>query len=146
MYFLKKKSETFELKKKSETFEAFKKYKTMMEKMTGKNIRSMKSDKGGEYMSSEFNSYCENQRINRYLTESYTLQQNDIAKKNKIILDMVRSMIKTKKISRNYGPKLCHARCTYIIDVFKRFSRIESLKNSRVATSRMLHISRYSGA
>jgi hypothetical protein len=50
------------LKKKSETFETFKKFKTMMEKMTGKNIRSMKSDKGGEYMSNEFNSYCENQR------------------------------------------------------------------------------------
>jgi transposase InsO family protein len=69
------------LEKKSEAFETFKKFKVMVEKMTGKNIRSLRSDRGGEYLSNQFKSYYENHRIRRLLTTPYTPQQNDVAKK-----------------------------------------------------------------
>jgi hypothetical protein len=62
------------LEKKSETFVTFKKFKVMVEKMTGKNIRSLRSDRDGEYLSNQFKSYYENHRIRIFLAVPYTLQ------------------------------------------------------------------------
>jgi transposase InsO family protein len=91
------------LEKKSEAFETFKNFKVMVEKITGKNIRSLRSDRGGEYLSNQFKSYYENHGIRRFLTIPYTPQHNGVAKrKNRIILDMVRSMIKTKEIPKKF--------------------------------------------
>jgi transposase InsO family protein len=91
------------LKKKSEAFETFKKFKVMVEKMMGKKIISLRSDRGGEYTSNQFKSYCENHEIRRFLTTPYTPQQNGVAeRKNKTILDMVRSIIKTKEIPKEF--------------------------------------------
>jgi transposase InsO family protein len=95
------------LKKKSEAFETFKKFKVMVEKTTGKNIRSLKSNRDGEYLSNQFKSYCENHGIRGFLTAPYTPQQNGVAeRKNKTIIDIIRSMIKSRKCRRNFGPKL----------------------------------------
>ncbi|PKU61775.1 Retrovirus-related Pol polyprotein from transposon TNT 1-94 [Dendrobium catenatum] len=47
------------LKEKSETFNVFKKFKAMVEKTTGKFIKALRSDRGGEYNSAEFTSFCE---------------------------------------------------------------------------------------
>jgi transposase InsO family protein len=91
------------LEKKSETFETFKKFKVMVEKTMGKNIRSLRSDRDNEYKFNQFKSYCENHRIHRFFTAPYTLQLNDVAeRKNKTILDMVRSMIKTKEMPKEF--------------------------------------------
>ena len=49
----------FLLKNKSETFNAFKVFKTEVENQLSKKIKVFKSDRGGEYFSSEFNSFCE---------------------------------------------------------------------------------------
>ena len=49
----------FLLKNKSETFNAFKVYKAKVENQLSKNIKVLRSDRGGEYFSSEFNSFCE---------------------------------------------------------------------------------------
>jgi transposase InsO family protein len=77
------------LEKKSEAFETFKKFKVMIEKTTGKKIRSLRLDRGGEYLSNQFKSYCENHEIRRFLTTPYTPQQNGVAeRKNRIILDV----------------------------------------------------------
>jgi transposase InsO family protein len=91
------------LEKKSEAFETFKEFKVMIEKTMGKKIRSLRSDRGGEYLSNQFKSYCENHGILRFLTAPYTPQQNDVAeRKNRTILDMVRSMIKTKEMPKEF--------------------------------------------
>jgi Integrase core domain len=42
------------LEKKSEAFEIFKKFKVMVEKTMGKKIRSLRLDRGGEYLSNKF--------------------------------------------------------------------------------------------
>jgi transposase InsO family protein len=79
------------LEEKSEAFETFKMFKVMIEKTTGKNIRSLRSDRGGEYLSNQFKSYYENHGIRRFLTTPYTPQQNGVAeRKNRTILDIVR--------------------------------------------------------
>jgi transposase InsO family protein len=69
------------LEKKSEAFETFKKFKVMVEKTTGKKIRSLRSDRGGEYLSNQFESYCENHWIRKFLTAPYTPPHNGIVEK-----------------------------------------------------------------
>jgi transposase InsO family protein len=102
------------LEKKSEAFKSFKKFKVMVEKTTGKNIRSLRSDRGGEYLSNEFKLYCENQGIRRFLTAPYTPQQNGVTeRKNRTILDMVRSMIKTKEMPKEFWAEV--VRCAMYV-------------------------------
>ena len=47
------------LKQKSEAFSAFKKFKAAVEKESGYKIKAMRSDRGGEFTSSEFQEFCE---------------------------------------------------------------------------------------
>ena len=90
-YFLKGKSKVF------------KKFKVMVEKKTGRHITVVQSDKGGEYTLTAFMEYCEEQGIKRFLTARYTPQQNGVAKrKNRTILDMVRSMLKRKRMPKEF--------------------------------------------
>jgi hypothetical protein len=51
------------LKAKSEAFEKFKEFKQMAEKETGRHIKTLQTDRGGEFLSKEFNAYCENNGI-----------------------------------------------------------------------------------
>ena len=60
------------LKEKSEAFEVFKKFKVMVERATDRQIKVVRSDRGGEYTSTTFMKYCEEQGIRRFLTAPYT--------------------------------------------------------------------------
>ena len=91
------------LQEKSEAFETFKKFKVMVEKSTGQHVRGLRSDRGGEYLSNSFKKFCDEHGIRRFLTAPYTPQQNGVAeRKNRTILDMVRSMIKTKNMPKEF--------------------------------------------
>ncbi|PWA57377.1 copia-type polyprotein [Artemisia annua] len=91
------------LKEKSQAFEAFKIFKAMVEKEKGLKIKSMRSDRGGEFLSKEFNKFCEDNGIRRFLTASYSPQQNGVVeRKNRTILNMVRSMLKIKKMPKEF--------------------------------------------
>lgn len=91
------------LKEKSQAFEAFKIFKAMVEKEKGLKIKSMRSDRGGEFLSKDFIKYCENNGIRRFLTAPYSPQQNGVVeRKNRTILNMVRSMLKNKKMPKEF--------------------------------------------
>ena len=45
------------LKYKSEVFEKFKEYKSEVENQLGQSIKVLRSDRGGEYLSQEFQDY-----------------------------------------------------------------------------------------
>ncbi|KAA0066752.1 Retrovirus-related Pol polyprotein from transposon TNT 1-94 [Cucumis melo var. makuwa] len=63
---------------KSEAFIAFRSYKVQVEKEIGSSIKVLRTDRGGEYISREFETFCENNGIKRQLTAAYTPQQNGI--------------------------------------------------------------------
>ena len=48
----------FLLKRKSDAFTAFRTYKSWVETQTGERVRCLRDDKGGEYMSEEFDAFC----------------------------------------------------------------------------------------
>ncbi|KAM2718779.1 hypothetical protein EV1_030652 [Malus domestica] len=89
------------LKQKSEVFGAFKKFKAAIEKESGCKIKAMRSDRGGEFTSKEFQEFCEANGIRRPLTVQRSPQQNGVAeRKNRTILDMARSMLKSKRLPK----------------------------------------------
>ncbi len=45
------------MKYKHESFEKFKEFKSEVEKQIGKSIKIVRSDRGGEYLSIEFNEF-----------------------------------------------------------------------------------------
>ena len=53
------------LKRKSDAFAAFKLFKAMAETQLGRKIKALHDDKGGEYMSTEFNTFCDDSGILR---------------------------------------------------------------------------------
>jgi transposase InsO family protein len=78
------------LVEKSEAFITFKSYKNRVEKETGSSIRGLRTDRGGEFTSQEFNNFCNESGIRRQLTASFTPQQNGVAeRKNRTIMNMV---------------------------------------------------------
>ena len=51
------------MKYKSESFEKFKEYRNKVEKQIGKSIKTLRSDRGGEYLSTEFTEYLKENGI-----------------------------------------------------------------------------------
>lgn len=77
------------LKFKSEAFEQFVKFKSLVEKQKGSNLKILRTDRGGEFSSGEFNQYCEKHGIHKELTAPYTPEQNGVAeRKNRTIVEM----------------------------------------------------------
>ncbi|XP_048623783.1 uncharacterized protein LOC125592576 [Brassica napus] len=76
-------------------------FKAHVEKKSGLKIKSMRYDRGGEFMSKEFLKYCEDNGIRRQLTVPITPQQNGVGeRKNRTMLEMARSMLKSKKLPK----------------------------------------------
>ena len=65
IYFLKS-------KKSKEFLQRFQEFKALVENQTGRKIRALRSDNGGEYTSKEFDGYCRQEGIRRQLTVPYT--------------------------------------------------------------------------
>ena len=55
-------------------FERFKYFKDLVENLSEKRIKILRSYNGGEFTSSEFNEYCKEAGINRELTIPYNPQ------------------------------------------------------------------------
>ena len=82
------------MRHKSESFEMFKQYQNEVQNHSGKRIKFLRSDRGGEYLSLEFTDHLKNCGIIPQLTPPGTPQWNGVSeRKNRTLLDMVRSMI-----------------------------------------------------
>jgi transposase InsO family protein len=53
------------LKEKYEAFENFKVFKALTENQTGKRLKSVRSDRGGEFISWNFKEFCDKHGIKR---------------------------------------------------------------------------------
>lgn len=77
------------LKNKNEAFDAFKKFRALVEKGPDKRIGTLRTDRGGEFTSKEFNQYCEEVGIKRHLTKPYSPQQNGVVeRRNHTMIEM----------------------------------------------------------
>nr|GEX32405.1 hypothetical protein [Tanacetum cinerariifolium] len=91
------------LKHKHEVFETFKVFQKEVENQLGKTIKSLCSDRGGEYMSKEFLDHLKDHGIIAHSTPPYTSQHNGVSeRRNKTLLDMVRSMISQTTLPKSF--------------------------------------------
>ncbi|PKI41979.1 hypothetical protein CRG98_037597 [Punica granatum] len=88
------------MKYKHESFEKFKEFKAEVEKQKGKSIKTLRSDRGGEYMSTEFGDFLKEHGIVSQFTPPGTPQLNGVSeRRNSTLLDMVRSMMSYTDLS-----------------------------------------------
>ena len=70
------------------------KWKKLVETQTGRKIKVLRSDNGGEYTSDPFLQVCQNEGIQRHFTVRHTPQQNGVAERmNRTLLEKVRCML-----------------------------------------------------
>ena len=81
-------------KNKRESFERFKEFKAQIENQIGKSIKTLRSYRAGEYLSTEFIKFLKEHGITSQLTPPGTPQLNGVSERqNRTLLDMVHSMM-----------------------------------------------------
>lgn len=84
---------------KSDTLAAVKKFQTRVEVETGRNLRVLRTDNGGEFTSVEFELYCAERGVERQHTAPYTPQQNGVVERqNQTVVTMARSLLKSRSM------------------------------------------------
>ncbi|CAL8152285.1 unnamed protein product [Prunus armeniaca] len=84
---------------KTESIYGNRKFKAMTELQSGYKIKGLRSDRGGEFLSGEFNKFCDEFGIQRQLTVAYSPQQDGVARrKNRTVVEMAKSMLHEKGI------------------------------------------------
>jgi transposase InsO family protein len=82
------------LKSKDEVFGKFKEFKVLIENLSERKIKILRSDNGGKYTSKEFAKFCKYAKIKRELTTPYNPPQNGVAERNNIpIMEVVKIAI-----------------------------------------------------
>jgi hypothetical protein len=94
---------------KSETFDTFRSFKSTVEKKTNEKVSCLRIDPGGEYLSSEFNTFYKQQGIKRQLTTTGTPQQNGLdERKNRHICETMRSLLFGAKLPTIMWEEVAH--------------------------------------
>jgi len=117
----------------------FKEFKNLVEKQSECKLKCLRTDRGGEYVSHDFDDYCKENGIVHQLTMPQTPQQNGVSeRKNRTIMNMVRYMLKEKNCPKEFwGDAVVCA--VYLLNRFttKRLQKITpkeawSIKKPRV--------------
>ncbi|KAD5961360.1 hypothetical protein E3N88_12833 [Mikania micrantha] len=87
------------MQSKSEALAKFKEFRLVAERETGRKVKVLRSDNGGEYMSREFNDFLNDCQIGRQLTCPYTPQQNGVSeRKNRHLAEVSGSLMHSKNV------------------------------------------------
>ena len=91
------------MKHKDEVLDIFLTWKKMIETQTGRKLKRLRSDNGGEYKSDPFLKVCQNEGIVRHFTVPGTPQQNGVAERmNRTLVDKVRCMLSQSGLSKAF--------------------------------------------
>ena len=88
------------LKHKFDAFQMFRWYLARVEKETGKSLKCLRFDRGGEFTSNEFDMFCNDKGIKRHTSTPRTPPQNGIVeRRNRSIMDSAKTFMMEKNIS-----------------------------------------------
>src|SRR5262249_26126395 len=101
------------IRTKDEALSRLMAFKALAENQTGKDLKRLRSNRGGEYTSNVVHKFCEQNGIIHELIAPYSPESNGVAeRKNRTLLDMVNSMICSSGLPENlWGEALltaCH--------------------------------------
>ena len=104
------------LRTKDQVFQVFKKFHALIERETGRKLKRLRTDNGGEYTSREFEEYCSNHGIRHEKTVPGTPQHNGVAERmNRTIVEKVRSMLRMAKLPKTFWGEAVRTAC-YLIN------------------------------
>lgn len=84
----------------------------MIEKNTGKKLKVLRSDNGGEYTSDPFFEICKKEGITRHFSVRETPQQNGIVESlNQTLLEKVRCMMSQAKLHERFWAEALNYAC-----------------------------------
>ena len=91
------------MKQKLEVLEKFKEFEVAATNEAGRSIGILRTDNGGENLSTEFQDYLKAKGIKHELTVPYSPQQNGVAERmNRTLVESVRSMIAQARLPKMY--------------------------------------------
>jgi transposase InsO family protein len=95
------------LKTKDEALNCFKTYKVEVENQLEKKIKHFRSDRGGEYFSSEFDLFCAEHGVIHERMPPYSPQSNGVVeRKNHTLTNLVNSTLDTAGLSKLWWGRL----------------------------------------
>ena len=102
------------IKKKSDVFKCFCEWKTEVEKSLGRSVKTLRTDNGGEYTSTELEEYLKKEGIRHELTIQKCPEQNGVAKRlNRTLVEMVRSVLADSQLPKSFWAEAL-ATATYL--------------------------------
>ena len=91
------------MKRKSDVVTYFKEFVDLNERQTGKRLKCIRTDNGGEYVNAEFKNFCSRNGIMRQTTVPGAHQQNGVAERyNRTLADAARSMLHRAKLPKQF--------------------------------------------
>ena len=91
------------LNNKDEVLSVFKTFLQLVENQSGKKLKCLRTDNGGEYVSKAFVDFCDSKGIKRELTAPYNPSQNGVAERvNRTIQEKVRSMLSNADLTQGF--------------------------------------------
>jgi len=88
----------YPMKAKSEVFMCFKQFLALAENVSKCTMGTLRSDRGGEYMSHEFNAFLASRGIKHQCIVPYTPQQHQ----NRLLTEMARCMVKNQALPHSF--------------------------------------------
>ncbi|GJR97188.1 gag-pol polyprotein [Tanacetum coccineum] len=83
---------------------------------SGKKIKCLRTDNGGEYTGDEFDTFCKQEGIKRQFTTAYTPQQNRVAERMNItLLERARAMLTFASLGKSFWAEAVNIAC-YVIN------------------------------
>ncbi|XP_074383667.1 uncharacterized protein LOC141725137 [Apium graveolens] len=87
------------LKGKDEALAMFKSFKARVENGTEKRVKTLRTDRGGEFCSKDFEAFCAENGITRQYTTPYSPQQNGVVeRRNRTVVAMAHSLLKQMEL------------------------------------------------
>uniref|UniRef100_T1IYA2 Endonuclease n=1 Tax=Strigamia maritima TaxID=126957 RepID=T1IYA2_STRMM len=97
----------FPLKRKSQTFETYKNFHNRIERLSGYKIKTIRTDRGGEFTAGEFEDFLTSQGMTIQRTNSYCPEMNGVAERvNRTVLNSVRAMLLSSGLPKHLWVEL----------------------------------------
>ena len=105
------------LRNKSEVFDIFREFKVVVENQTGKKIKALRTDNGGEFCKKDFEEFCKKCGIAQQKTTPYTPQQNRFAERmNRTLMEKARSMLSGIGLGQEFWAEAVETAC-YLVNI-----------------------------
>ena len=91
------------LKHKDDVFPCFLEWKALVERSTNQKLKALRTDNGGEYLSTEFQTFLRKEGVRHELTVPKTPEQNGVAERmNRTLVESVRAMLADARLPHRF--------------------------------------------